>query len=75
MCVCAASLSMKPCRVLILSTIIPVEARLSYVTLRHTAYADTGVATLGRMVTNIMVRQHQGGRARGEVYQRGTDPP
>jgi hypothetical protein len=51
----AASLVMEPCLVLMLSTLIPVEARLCYVTLHHAAYADKGVANLGQMASKILV--------------------
>ena len=52
---------MKPVLVLMLSTVIAVESRLSYVTLRHAAYADKGVVNLGQMVAKILVSWFQGG--------------
>lgn len=53
----SASATMRPCLVLILSLVIPIEARLSYLTLRHSAYgAPKAISTLGGMVTNIVAK-------------------
>lgn len=60
---------MKPCLVLMLAAIIPVEARLSYITLRHAAYADAekGVGTLGHMVSKILVSCRANSRAKSRA--------
>ncbi len=55
---------MKPVLVLMLSSVIAVESRLSYVTLRHAAYADKGVVNLGQMVAKILVREWRGSYAK-----------
>ena len=53
----SASATMRPCLVLILSLIIPIEARLSYLTLRHSAYgAPKLIDSLGGMVSQILAK-------------------
>lgn len=64
----SAGHTMKATLVLVLSTLLPLEARLSYLALRHSAYASPTVSTLGDMIVRIvggmmtsreLGRQHQ----------------
>ncbi len=45
---------MLPTLILSLSRVIPIQARLAYVTLRHSAYDAPGVDSLGAMITQII---------------------
>ena len=52
----STSVTMRPTLILSLSRVIPIEARLAYVTLRHSAYSATDVDSLGAMVTRIIIK-------------------
>ncbi|PRW20881.1 hypothetical protein C2E21_8558 [Chlorella sorokiniana] len=52
----SAGISMRPQLVLMLSALLPVEARLSYLGLRHAAYAAPGVCDLGGLVKSVLLR-------------------
>ncbi|KAL4451492.1 hypothetical protein ABPG75_007154 [Micractinium tetrahymenae] len=54
----SAGISMRPQLVLLLSCLLPVEARLSYLALRHEAYshAAPGVCDLGGLVKSVLLR-------------------
>lgn len=49
---------MRPQLVLLLSCLLPVEARMSYLALRHEAYshAAPGVCDLGGLVKSVLLR-------------------
>lgn len=50
----STSVTMRPTLILSLSRVIPIEARLAYVTLRHSAYAAPDVDCLGAMISRII---------------------
>ncbi|KAI3437572.1 hypothetical protein D9Q98_000025 [Chlorella vulgaris] len=52
----SAGFCMRPQLVLLLSILLPVEARLCYLGLRHTAYSGPGVHDLGGLIKSVLLR-------------------